>query len=273
MAEAAGGASAEKTEAGAVGGGDLCAALRLQHWQRWFDVDAGDVAARLWLVARPWEGGFFEALGTRPDLYGPFWVCATLVFLVAATANLSSFVAHAAAPDSAALPAWEQDLDVLPLAAVTVFCFAAAMPLVCSLSLRVLGVGGNTTLIELICLYGYSIAPFCPCCLLCALPVASLQWASVGLALAASSLFLVNNLWHRLDVEAYQRVAEVADADAQAQRPTGAAEAQVDEAIDRAMQAVGCTPARRAAGLIVVVLTGLHVAFALVLKVRFFGGL
>ncbi len=267
---AAPGAPEGKAEQG-VGG--LCSALRLQHWQRWFDLDAGDVAARLRQVARPWEGRFFEVLGGRPDLYGPFWLCATLVFLMAATANLSSFVAHAAAPDATALPEWEQDLDVLPLATVTVFSFAAAMPLVCALSLRVLGVGGSATVVELVCLYGYSLAPFGPACLLCALPVASLQWASVSIALAASSLFLVNNLWRRLDVEAYQRVAEAADAEAQAQRPTGEAEAQADEAIDRALQAVGCTPARRAVGLLIVLLTGLHVAFALVLKLRFFGGL
>ncbi len=42
----------------------------------------------------PSGGGssFLEALEGKPDLYGPFWICATLVFVVGVTSNIATWM-------------------------------------------------------------------------------------------------------------------------------------------------------------------------------------
>ena len=57
------------------------------YYQRLFDVDTDDVVARLAWSSFPrpnFTSNFAkEKIKTKPDLYGPFWICVTLIFSVA----------------------------------------------------------------------------------------------------------------------------------------------------------------------------------------------
>lgn len=39
----------------------------------------------------PFGKNFFDVVAPHPDLYGPFWIAATVLFLLAITSNLASY--------------------------------------------------------------------------------------------------------------------------------------------------------------------------------------
>merc|ERR1712071_468327 len=55
------------------------------YYQRYFDVDTPQVKERLmWsFIPRPAKDTLTNFIRPSPDLYGPFWVCVTLIFCIA----------------------------------------------------------------------------------------------------------------------------------------------------------------------------------------------
>lgn len=70
----------------------LTRAVRAPH--QFFDVDTDDVVARLRKALVPSAGdqSLLAEVQGKPDLYGPFWVCTTLIFVIGAAANFASWV-------------------------------------------------------------------------------------------------------------------------------------------------------------------------------------
>jgi len=56
-------------------------------------VDQKIVLNRLKHGFMPHLGTFLTKIDANPDLYGPFWILTTLVFVVAAAGNFSRFIA------------------------------------------------------------------------------------------------------------------------------------------------------------------------------------
>ena len=72
----------------------MCGFLSVRYYQPYFDVDTDDVIARMKnsLLFLKQTDNFFSIVGEKPDLYGPFWVATTLVFIVAFTSHVNSFL-------------------------------------------------------------------------------------------------------------------------------------------------------------------------------------
>lgn len=66
----------------------------LEFYQSFFDVDTEDVKERMAaaMIPRPQKHFLHDVLKDKPDLYGPFWICITLVISVAVTGNLASYL-------------------------------------------------------------------------------------------------------------------------------------------------------------------------------------
>merc|ERR1719208_263805 len=67
----------------------------LEFYSQWFDVDESDVRERILAgmtprPSRPFLGHAVKK--SRADLYGPFWVCATLVVAIAVSGNLAAYL-------------------------------------------------------------------------------------------------------------------------------------------------------------------------------------
>ena len=62
-------------------------------YQQFFDVDTVDVKNRVIYSMVPMPGKSFlqHQVRPRPDLYGPFWVCVTLVFSIAISGNVAEY--------------------------------------------------------------------------------------------------------------------------------------------------------------------------------------
>ena len=72
----------------------LCSVFTVEYYQPLFDVETSEVGLRLLQSVKPYPtSAFFTLTRSNPDLYGPFWIYSTLVFVIAVASNLSRYIA------------------------------------------------------------------------------------------------------------------------------------------------------------------------------------
>ena len=72
----------------------LCGCFSVRFYQPYFDIDTVDVISRIsnamFYCKR--EENFMSRVRDKPDAYGPFWIATTLVFTLAATSHINSWL-------------------------------------------------------------------------------------------------------------------------------------------------------------------------------------
>jgi len=165
----------------------------ITYYQPLFDVDTVQVLNRVKgsLLPRP-RGAFFELIAANPDLYGPFWVATTLIFAMAITGNLASYLAFVPKmTDNGKMGRWQYDFSQLTVAGSVIYSYVTLLPLLFWLLLRYYE--ASKKLADVLCIYGYTMAIFVPISVLCVLPSNLLRWLLVLLGGAISSIFLLSN--------------------------------------------------------------------------------
>jgi hypothetical protein len=72
----------------------FCGCLSVRFYQPYFDVDTVDISSRIscaMFYCRR-EENFLSLLKDKPDAYGPIWIATTLVFAVAVTSHINSWL-------------------------------------------------------------------------------------------------------------------------------------------------------------------------------------
>ncbi|XP_057365263.1 protein YIPF1-like isoform X1 [Daphnia carinata] len=174
--------------------------LTFAYYQRYFDVDTPQVKERLmWsFIPRPSRDTLTHYIRPAPDLYGPLWICVTLVFCVAIMGNIADYL-HSGGEGQH----WRYDFRKVSISASTIFSYALLLPLVLWLLLwwrRKEGDQPSLGFIEIVSLYGYSLAIYIPISVLLTIPFPILQWTLVILGAALSGSVLVLSLWQPLSV-------------------------------------------------------------------------
>ncbi|KAI9555569.1 hypothetical protein GHT06_018084 [Daphnia sinensis] len=136
--------------------------LSFAYYQRYFDVDTPQVKERLvWsFIPRPSRDTLTHYIRPSPDLYGPLWICVTLVFCVAIMGNIADYL-HSGGEGQH----WRYDFRKVSISASTIFSYALLLPLVLWLLLWWRRKEGDQTplgFIEIVSLYGYSLAIYIP---------------------------------------------------------------------------------------------------------------
>jgi hypothetical protein len=149
------------------------------------------------------------------DMYGPFWIATTLIFVTAVAGNYADFIAWRLAEGSAlplpdpgagnttsnstdasgtspATQQWYTDYTKLGTSAALFYGYVFVFGMGLWLALR--WFNGQMKLISVWCIYGYSLTIFIPVCFLCVVPLSLVRWLSVMIATAISGLFIVANL-------------------------------------------------------------------------------
>lgn len=168
-----------------------------EYYQSFFNVDTVQVLDRVKGSLMPLPGRNFvkHHLKSNPDLYGPFWICTTLVFSVAISGNLSVFLTQMGDPSYHYRPQFHR----VTVAAVGVFLYAWLVPVALwgFLLWRLGGdrlVGGYSFL-ETVCVYGYSLFIYIPTSVLWIIPVEWLRWMLILVAMLISGSVLVLTFW------------------------------------------------------------------------------
>lgn len=176
---------AEPNESGrATQGRDTNSWFSYAKYQPLFDVDTEEVVSRCAsAISAAKMGASREDFCEKPDLYGPFWTCATLVFAAAAAGNFADWIK---ADESGGK--WQYDVAKITFAALLFYGYASVVPLAMYVTLRVWD--ARVKLASLLCFYGYALVAFVPTSLLCAVPVPMLAWIAILVSVVVSALFL-----------------------------------------------------------------------------------
>ncbi|KAM4531939.1 protein YIPF2 isoform 1-T3 [Odontesthes bonariensis] len=168
-----------------------------EYYQSFFNVDTVQVLDRVKGSVMPLPGRNFikHYLRNNPDLYGPFWICVTLVFSVAISGNLSTFFHEMGNPSYHYRPQFHR----VTIAAVVIFMYAWLVPI---------GLWGFLTwrqgaerqtggysFLETVCVYGYSLFIYIPTSILWIIPFEWLQWTLILVAMLISGSVLVLTFW------------------------------------------------------------------------------
>ncbi|XP_063720312.1 protein YIPF1-like [Symsagittifera roscoffensis] len=196
--------------------------LSFEYYQSFFDVETHHVISRIYAsIILNWRKNFVKhQLRPNPDLYGPFWIAATLVFSIAVNGNVSSLikthtnnVSDAKSPindtgdkpnknaDVSQTSKWAYDLDTISTAGLMVSLYMCFVPVLLWLFLRWRKSLNMISLLEVVCVYGYSLSVFIPASLLWLIPVSAVQWTVAIVALLVSSAALCLAFWPSLKEE------------------------------------------------------------------------
>ncbi|CAM9505086.1 unnamed protein product [Sphacelaria rigidula] len=165
----------------------MCGLFSIEFYRPYFDVDTCQVKRRLLQAVWPRQSGtpFLsdeEDPSGLPDLYGPVWVSATLVFELAVVANASRQAG-----------ASEFDDVFRSVYFVLFYLLVGALGLWVFFKMHDAALSAP----EAISVYGYSLTSFvvtAPLCLIGYL----IRWLSLGAASACAALFVFRSSWPRL---------------------------------------------------------------------------
>lgn len=87
--------------------------------------------------------------------YGPFWICSTLIFVAASIGTFVTYVAHKLKNEQ-----WNYDINLVTWSAGLFYGYVTVVPLGLYVILKYFSVPSG--LVQLLCLYGYSLFVFIP---------------------------------------------------------------------------------------------------------------
>ncbi|KAI3520885.1 hypothetical protein L2E82_33487 [Cichorium intybus] len=156
-------------------------------YQPYFDVDTSDILDRIKDSFFPFKGTFNQKTATSPDLYGPFWICTTLIFVSASIGTCVTYIARKLHNLE-----WDYDIHLLTWSATVLYGYVIVVPISLYIILKYLSV--PLRLAQLLCLYGYSLFIFIPAVFLSIIPVEAFRWVVTGVAGFMSAMFVASNL-------------------------------------------------------------------------------
>lgn len=169
---------------------------KFEYWQGFFDVDTNDVLHRLVASVDP-RKNFIRAVRPNADLYGPVWICITLSFAVLISGNLSGYLyyyLHNKEKGDQTYP-WHYNFHVVTEAAVVIFSYAWIVPIIVWAFLWWRNSRAGYSLLEILSIYGYSLAVFIPISFLWIIRSVAFRWIVIAVGIALSGGVLVRTFW------------------------------------------------------------------------------
>eukprot|EP00256_Glycine_max_P059537 XP_014628105.1 protein YIPF1 homolog [Glycine max] len=162
-------------------------AFSLASYKPYFDVDTIDVLDRIKDSLCPFSGTFNEKTASHPDLYGPFWICTTLIFVAASIGTFVTYIAHKLKDQE-----WNYDINLVTWSAGLFYGYVTVVPLCLYVILKYFSVPSG--FVQLLCLYGYSLFVFIPALCMSVVPLEIFRWVVAGVAGFMSATFVALNL-------------------------------------------------------------------------------
>jgi hypothetical protein len=192
----------------------FCSVLDISYYQPYFSVSTVEVCDRLksaligvYKNPKPndnddnidagsgWFLGEVLQRGNGPDLYGPFWLTMTLVFIIAVTSNISSWLNSSLS--------FSSDITIIMNSLTLTYGLVFGVPIITHyfvLQCLAPSIGYNlkarygVTFTHLLALQGYSMIAFVPALLLCIIPNSGVRWLSLLAAFVATTTLIIKNV-------------------------------------------------------------------------------
>eukprot|EP00301_Raphidiophrys_heterophryoidea_P011761 c17953_g1_i1.p1 GENE.c17953_g1_i1~~c17953_g1_i1.p1 ORF type:complete len:321 (+),score=50.02 c17953_g1_i1:65-1027(+) len=187
------------SQSGAGLGSGLGAGLRaglgggkggLASYRPYFDVTTKEVKYRLTssIYTRfRWD----DIVADKPDLYGPFWIATTLVFVLSVMGNAANALSFEPTP---AQPKFTYDYSKVSLATMLVYGYVFGLPAVFWAVMKWFEAKVQITCLW--CNFGYAMFVFIPCAGLCVIPKEIVRWALILVASVISANCAGRNTWY-----------------------------------------------------------------------------
>lgn len=159
----------------------------LSFLQIYFDFETEEIIKRLIESLIPFNKNFINIVEKKPDLYGPFWIYTTLVFIVASAGSLTKYIQGATNED--------YFQKFIPLAMSIIYGIGFCLPVIIKVLMYLFG--SETSFVLVLNIYAYSFSIYAPIFILC-IPLESLQWLLLFYAVLSSTCFLLLNFWKEL---------------------------------------------------------------------------
>ncbi|KAG0059464.1 hypothetical protein BGZ89_000386 [Linnemannia elongata] len=159
----------------------------LAYYSRFFDVDTNQVMERLFASVIP-KDNFLEVMGGSPDLYGPFWVATTVIFVLFVTSSIvDSINAYINGTT------YQYNIFQMTFAFGTIYTYAFLVPLLVWGATKYFGC--QPDLLEMFALYGYAMTIWIPVSVLSVIPIELARWILLGIGAGVSGVFLIRNMY------------------------------------------------------------------------------
>jgi len=124
-------------------------------------------------------------------------VCVTLVFSIAISGNMATYLQKSFEADENHPVKWHYDFHKVSVSAMVVFSYASLLPAGLYGFLWWAGQSSSATIsfLELVCLYGYSLTIYIPVSLLWLIQISWWQWLCVMLGAGLSGVVLFTPIW------------------------------------------------------------------------------
>ena len=181
----------------------------LNYFRDYFKITTNDIKKRLILSFNPLKNEFYKETINKPDLYGPFWIYTTLIFVICAGGSLSKYFQGAKTENFFT--------KFVPTATSIIYTIGFLIPFVIYLAYRFINNNNNNYIPQtneinnssnlssssnerpkymvILCIYGYSLTPFIPVMILCSCGIEFIQWILLIYGFGSSTGFVLINLW------------------------------------------------------------------------------
>ncbi len=154
---------------------------------KYFDVELNDIKLKLKGAILPFNKSFYQSIEINADLYGPFWIFTTIIFLIALIGSFTNYM------NSEDKEKFVYNYNHVPHAVFIIYGFGFGAPLalwiISKFIFRI-----DIDLITNMCVYGYSYAILIPVLLICIIPFKLVSTLSLLYFLIHSCAFLFYNM-------------------------------------------------------------------------------
>ncbi|KAF9356618.1 hypothetical protein BGX34_009843 [Mortierella sp. NVP85] len=159
----------------------------IAYYSRFFDVDTSQVLERCFASVIP-KDNFLEVMGGNPDLYGPFWIATTVIFVLFVTSSIVDSINAYINKTT-----YTYDIFHMTFAFGTIYTYAFLVPLLVWAATKYFGC--QPDLLEMLALYGYALTIWIPVSILSVIPIELARWILLGIGAGLSGVFLIRNMY------------------------------------------------------------------------------
>ena len=165
---------------------------KLEYYQQFFNVTTSDVGHRILSSMIPNRKGFIDVISSNPDLFGPLWVCVTLIVTASMSGNIAKYFG------SEGQSVWTFQFQEVTSLATILFIYTWIVPiLLWGVLIWRVGQANTHSLLSMITLYGYSLSIYIPVSILWTVLIRfiTVQWVLTMTAAALSGGVLAISFW------------------------------------------------------------------------------
>ncbi len=122
--------------------------------KKYFDINTSDFFKRVFLAFIPFNPYFYNAIEDKPDIWGPFWIYTTLIFITGACGSISHYLYN----DEVVTKSYYQ--EIIPPACGYFYGVGFILPLILYFVMKCFG--SKTDYMKILCTYGYSMIVYIP---------------------------------------------------------------------------------------------------------------